>query len=55
MKDNLRYMLRNWITWDKKSLAYFIIRVPALVLQPIITAYIPNAMNDCIEQYVTTE
>ncbi len=55
MKDNLRYMLRNWITWDKKSLAYFIIRVPALVLQPIITAYIPKAMIDCIEQGVTTE
>ncbi|MDE6862994.1 MAG: hypothetical protein K2J41_01245 [Eubacterium sp.] len=55
MKENLKYMLKNWIAWDRKSLAYFIIRVPALVLQPIITAYIPKAMIDCIEQGVTTE
>lgn len=55
MKDNLKYMLKNWIEWDRKSLIYFIIRVPALVLQPIITAYIPKAMIDCIEQGVTTE
>lgn len=55
MKENLRYMLKNWIAWDKKSLVYFFIRVPAMVLQPIITAYIPKAMIDCIEQGVTTE
>lgn len=55
MKENLKYMLKNWIAWDRKSLAYFIIRVPAMVLQPIITAYIPKAMIDCIEQGVTTE
>lgn len=53
MKENLRYMLKNWIAWDKKSLVYFFIRVPAMVLQPIITAYIPKAMIDCIEQGVT--
>ena len=53
MKENLKYMLKNWIAWDRKSLAYFIIRVPAMVLQPIITAYIPKAMIDCIEQGVT--
>ena len=55
MKDNLKYMLKNWIAWDKKSPAYFIIRVPALVLQPIITAFIPKAMIDCIEQGVTIQ
>lgn len=55
MKSNLKYMLKNWITWDKKSLIYFFIRVPALVFQPIITAYIPKAMIDCIEKGVTTE
>lgn len=46
-------MLKNWITWDKKSLIYFFIRVPALVFQPIITAYIPKAMIDCITEGVT--
>lgn len=53
MKSNLKYMLKNWITWDKKSLIYFFIRVPALVFQPIITAYIPKAMIDCITDGVT--
>lgn len=46
-------MISNWLKWDKKSLIYFIIRVPALVFQPIVTAYIPKAMIDCIEQGVT--
>lgn len=53
MKDNLKYMLKNWIAWDRKSLIYFFIRVPALVFQPIVTAYIPKAMIDCIEKGVT--
>ncbi len=53
MKDNLMYMLKNWIAWDKKSLIYFFIRVPALVFQPIVTAYIPKAMIDCINEGAT--
>lgn len=55
MKENLKYMIKNWLEWDKKSLIYFFIRVPALVLQPIVTAYIPKAMIDAITQGVTTE
>lgn len=54
MRANIKYMLKNWIAWDKKSLLYFFIRVPALVFQPIVTAYIPKAMIDCIEKGVTT-
>lgn len=46
-------MLTNWLKWDKKSLIYFFIRVPALVFQPIITAYIPKAMIDCINEEAT--
>lgn len=53
MKENFRYMLSNWIKWDKKGLLFFWIRVPALVLQPILMAYIPKAIIDCIEQGVT--
>lgn len=53
MKENFIYMMKNWISWDRKSLIYFVIRVPALVFLPIITAYIPKAMIDCIEQGVT--
>lgn len=48
-------MLKNWLKWDKKSLVYFFIRVPALVLQPIVTAYIPKAIIDCINEGVTVE
>ena len=55
MKSNLKYMLTNWLKWDPKSLTYFLIRVPALVFQPIVTAYIPKAMIDCIEKGITTE
>ena len=54
MRANISYMLKNWIAWDKKSPVYFLIRVPALVFQPIVTAYIPKAMIDCIEKGVTT-
>lgn len=53
MFDNFKYMLKNWKNWDKKGVIYFIIRVPAMVLQPIITAYIPKAMIDCIGEGVT--
>lgn len=53
MKANIKYMLKNWIAWDKKSLIYFFIRVPALVFQPIVTAYIPKAMIDCITEGLT--
>lgn len=53
MRANIKYMLKNWIAWDKKSPVYFLIRVPALVFQPIVTAYIPKAMIDCIEKGVT--
>ena len=53
MKSNLKYMLTNWLKWDPKSLTYFLIRVPALVFQPIVTAYIPKAMIDCINEGVT--
>lgn len=53
MKDNLKYMIKNWIEWDKKSLLCFCVRVPAMVFLPIITAFIPKAMIDCINEGVT--
>lgn len=53
MRENVKYMLANWLKWDKRSLIYFLIRVPALVLHPIVTAYIPKAMIDCIGKGAT--
>ena len=55
MRENLKYMLRNWLKWHKKSIVYFAIRVPAMVLQPMVTAYIPKAMIDAINEGVTTQ
>lgn len=53
MKDNFKYMLSNWLKWDEKSLKFFFLWVPALVLQPLVTAYIPKAMIDAIDNGVT--
>lgn len=53
MKDNFKYMLSNWLKWDKKSLKFFFLWVPALVLQPLVTVYIPKAMIDAIDNGVT--
>ncbi|MCM1364783.1 MAG: ABC transporter ATP-binding protein/permease [Faecalibacterium sp.] len=53
MKENFKYMIKNWLDWDKKSLLFFIIRVPATVFQPIVMAYIPKAMIDCITEGVS--
>lgn len=53
MRDNIKYMLSNWLKWDRKSLVYFLIRIPALVFQPIVTSYIPKAMIDCINEGAT--
>ena len=41
-------MLHNWWEWDKKSIWFCILRVPALVLMPMLTALIPKLMIDCI-------
>ena len=53
--ENLRYMLQNWRKWDSKSIIIFFLRVPALVLGPILTAYIPKAIIDCINQSVSVK
>lgn len=55
MKDNLKYLLKSWIDWDRKSLFFFAVRIPALVFQPIVTAYIPKAIIDCIDNGVSVE
>lgn len=51
--NNLKYLIENWIRWDKKSLLYFFIRIPAQVLLPIVTAYIPKVIIECITEGVT--
>ncbi len=46
-------MFSNFIKWDKKSLFYFVVRVPAIVLQSILAAFLPKAMIDCLQQGAT--
>lgn len=48
MKNSFKYMIKNWIAWDKKSVLYSLVRIPILVILPIITALIPKVMIDCI-------
>lgn len=53
MINDLKYMISNWFKWQKKSFVYFFLKVPALILQPIIISYIPKVMIDCINENVT--
>lgn len=48
--DNLKYMYRNWWKWNKIGYLYCGLRVPVLVLLPMLTALIPKLMIDCITQ-----
>ena len=52
-RENVRYMLHNWWEWDRKSIWFCALRVPALVLLPMLTALIPKLMIDCITQNVS--
>lgn len=52
-RENVRYMLHNWWEWDRKSIWFCALRVPALVLLPMLTALIPKLMIDCITQSVS--
>lgn len=52
-KENVSYMLKNWRNWNPKSIWYCVLRVPALVLMPMLTALIPKLMIDCITQAVS--
>lgn len=52
MKDiykQIKYMVSYWIKIDKKSLFYFFLRIPAMVLFPLISAYIPKSIIECVQ------
>lgn len=54
-KDCIRYMIRNWWTWEKKSVILCFIRIPILIVLPIVTSYIPKLLIDCINKQVTPQ
>ena len=57
MRDNIKYMLSNWLKWDRKSLVYFLIRIPALVFQhlvmyiPVFSVIVMNTMMNLSKRY----
>lgn len=53
LTNNIMYMLKNWKDWQPKSLIYSLIRIPAIIVLPAITALIPKIMIDCINQNVS--
>lgn len=50
--DNVKYLLSHWCKWNKKSFLYVAIRIPALIVVPILIAYVPKLILECIDQKV---
>lgn len=46
--DNIKYMFQNWAKWNAKSFVYLLVWVPALIVVPMLGAYVPKAMIDSI-------
>lgn len=51
--DNIRYMFAHWAKWNPKSFLYLLIWVPALIVVPMLGAYVPKAMIDSINAGVS--
>ena len=52
-KENILYLLHNWFDWDRLSVVLSVLRIPILILIPIVTAFIPKLIIDCIMQKVS--
>ena len=52
LKDNTVYMLRNWYKWHRRSFLYLAARIPALVAVPMLMAYAPKVIMDCVTAHV---
>ena len=49
--QNLSYMLRNWYRWHRRSFLYLAARIPALITVPMLAAFVPKAMMDCMTNH----
>lgn len=49
--QNLSYMLRNWYRWHRRSFLYLAARIPALIAVPMLAAFVPKAMMDCMTNH----
>lgn len=50
--ESLRYMLRNVTTWYRKKFFLCLLRAPALIALPAVTALIPKLMMDSIQSQI---
>ena len=51
--NNMKYMFFNWFKWNKKSFIYLAVCVLALVVVPILSAYIPKIMIESIDSGIS--
>lgn len=51
--ENVRILFKNWARWDRKGIVWLLVRIPALVIMPLITAFIPKAMIDSVTNGVS--
>ena len=50
--DNFKYMVEHWWKWNKRSMLWVLLTIPAAVALPAITALIPKLLIDYITQQV---
>lgn len=50
--DNFRYMIAHWWKWNRRSILWVVLSIPASVMLPAVTALIPKLLIDYITQQV---
>lgn len=50
--NNLKYMVDHWWEWNKRSILWVLLSIPAAVALPAVTALIPKLLIDYITQQV---
>ncbi len=48
--DNFQYMMRHWWRWNRRSMLWVLLTIPATVALPAITALIPKLLIDYISE-----
>lgn len=49
--DNFRYMIDHWWKWNKRSMIWVLLTIPASVALPAITALVPKLLIDYITEH----
>ena len=48
--NNFRYLMTHWWKWNKRSMLWVLLTIPASVALPAITALIPKLLIDYITE-----